>query len=450
MKYTVGRSWYSWIPTNLGFLNFNYVADFHNLLKVFGENNFSIKSTTDKKIVKLHETNLSDLNCFITKALDINEEKLSAEIVLNNETIDNKVLGKSQPSKISGTCNIAMPDNNIFQIKSIFTIERTGKIIIKDIIIIYQSEHINKIENNNTLNQTVANAVYTLIKKIVHGDNHHDQKVDTMIGVYTEFEPRQILTDLGFQLKRIEKFVKTNHTPSLSLIYDIDKVYAYNVAKGFQSYIETFNNLFLEDKEDKEDKEKINLPFITKENIENVILSIEAGVLNYKSKKEEGRNFILFMVTFIALFSSLNILYSTFFTGNQEQLPFYAPSKYTALLATFIIMSLLIFGKPIITFFSQKLRLLTKEKKFGYSLFELFVLIPYIKSMSNETRKQFPDKVKILNKFKYKIIFYLALFSISFLSLSIAIYFHNTLLIIAIITFIMLLICLLSYKVSSC
>ena len=118
MEYTVGESWYSWIPTNLGFLNFNYVADFHNLLRVFGKNNFSIQSTTDKKIVKLHETNLSDLNCFITKALDINEEKLSAEIILNNETIHNKVLGKSQPSKIYGTCNIAMPDNNIFQIKN--------------------------------------------------------------------------------------------------------------------------------------------------------------------------------------------------------------------------------------------------------------------------------------------------------------------------------------------
>jgi hypothetical protein len=113
-------------------------------------------------------------------------------------------------------------------------------------------------------------------------------------------------------------------------------------------------------------------------------------------------------------------------------------------------MSLLIFGKPIITFFSQKLRLLIKEKKLGYSLFELFILIPYMKNMSDETRKQFPDKVKILNKFKYKIILYLALFSISFLSLSVAIYLHNTPLIIGIMAFIALLILFLRHKVSSC
>jgi hypothetical protein len=267
-----------------------------------------------------------------------------------------------------------------------------------------------------------------------------------MIGVYKKFEPRQILTDLGFQLKRIEKFVKTNHTPALSLIYDIDKVYAYNVAKGFQSYIETFNNLFLKDQKD---QERTNLPFITKENIENVILSIEAGVLNYKSKKEKERSSILFIVTFIALLSSLNLLYSTFIE-NKVFLPSYAPSKSTVLEVTFFIISLFIFQKFIIPSFFQKLRLQMKEQKTRYSLFELSVLFPYMKNMSYDTRNQFPNKIKILNKFKNKIKAYLVLFPISFLLLSIGIYLDNTPSIIGIMTFIVLLILFLRYKVSSC
>ena len=36
-------SWFSWIPTNIGYLNFNYIADEKSLVSVFGKNNFKLK-----------------------------------------------------------------------------------------------------------------------------------------------------------------------------------------------------------------------------------------------------------------------------------------------------------------------------------------------------------------------------------------------------------------------
>ena len=451
MQYSVGRSWYSWIPTNLGFLNFNYAADYNNLVSVFGENNFFIQSTEHSKTIILNETNLSDLNCFIKKALNIDEAKSTAKIVLNNNTISNTITGKSQPSNICGTCNLTFLDNNIFEIDSKFTIERTGKIIIKDIIVDYKDEYINEITYDNVLNQTIANAIYTLIKKIIHGDNHHYQKVDTMIGVYTEFEPRQILTDLGFQLKRLEKFVKTNDTESLALIYDIDKKYAHNVAKGFQSYIQTFYNLFLKDNKN---KKETKLHFITKKNIKNVILSIKSGVLSHKSKKEEEKSSILFVVSLLALFSTLNIFYSSMVdTSNKLSclLFEYAPSRDVVTLFTFlIILYIPFFKKPINTFILKKLRFLIKEKKHMYSLFELFVLVNYSKYMSSETRNLYSENIKIFNKFKYKIISFLISFPISFLLLSVGIYKDSIPIIIISLGYIIFAILYLKHKVTTC
>jgi uncharacterized membrane protein len=466
MQYVVGRSWYSWIPTNLGYLNFNYTADYNNLVNVFGENNFLIQLAEHSKTIILNETNLSDLNCFIKKALDINEAKSTAKIVLNNKTVSNKIIGKLQPSNICGTCNLTFLDNNniILQINSKFNIERTGKIIIKDIIVDYEDEYINTITYNDILNQTIANAIYTLIKKIIHGDNHHYQKVDTMIGVYAEFEPRQILTDLGFQLKRLEKFVKTDDTKSLALIYDIDKKYAYNTAIGFQSYIQTFYNLFIKNKKETQlhfiakknikNKKETQLHFITKKNIKNVILSIKSGVLNHKSKKEEEKSSILFIVSLLALFSTLNIFYSSMVDKSSKLSWFlseYAPSRDAITLLSFlIILYIPFFKKPIYTFILKKLRFLIKEKKHMYSLFELFILVNYTKNMSDETRKLYSKNIEIFNKFKYKIRSFLISFPLSFLLLSVGIYKDSIIIIIISIGYIIFAILYLKSKVTTC
>jgi len=73
--------WYSWIPSNLGILNFNYIAD----TQVFGNGNISISSTSSQKIIHLSETNLSDLNCIIKKISNISEAQSTAEIILDRK-----------------------------------------------------------------------------------------------------------------------------------------------------------------------------------------------------------------------------------------------------------------------------------------------------------------------------------------------------------------------------
>ena len=59
--FNIEGNWYSWIPTNLGVLNFQYVADESNLQKVFGKKNYEIiyDDTNNTKIIHIKNTNLS-------------------------------------------------------------------------------------------------------------------------------------------------------------------------------------------------------------------------------------------------------------------------------------------------------------------------------------------------------------------------------------------------------
>jgi len=147
--------------------------------------------------------------------------------------------------------------------------------------------------------------------QVVHGDNHHYQKIDTMIDVYTDFNPKQIITDLAFQIKRLEKFVKLGQTESISAIYNVDKEHAYLVAQGFQSYIQTLDNLF-KDYKLQEDENTDKLNYISLENIKNVILSLPSNTQRAKINRESKRNATIFFISLLALFSTLVYLFFLF------------------------------------------------------------------------------------------------------------------------------------------
>jgi hypothetical protein len=237
----------------------------------------------------------------------------------------NHILDKYQPNSITGKIilsfegidpDIALEDNSESQpetkeykkISAEFTIERTGKLCIENVQYIIDSQmHVKNIDETKL---TELTALYTLIKKVVHGDNHHFQKIDTMIGIYKEFVPKQILTDLGFHIKRLDKFLKNESNDIGMILFSQDKEKISSYAKGFKSYIDTFNTLFNSELETTTLKSEENY-FITYQNIDNTIKSIEAKSDSLKIVKNFSHNLRVLIFTLLGFFISANILISS-------------------------------------------------------------------------------------------------------------------------------------------
>ena len=63
--------YYSWIPTNIGSLNFNYIADEYNLEQNFGLDNVQVEIDKTQKNISITKTYLSDINPIIKNRLKI-------------------------------------------------------------------------------------------------------------------------------------------------------------------------------------------------------------------------------------------------------------------------------------------------------------------------------------------------------------------------------------------
>lgn len=443
--------WYSWIPSNLGILNFNYIADNNNLTQVFGNGNISISSTSSQKIIHLSETNLSDLNCIIKKISNISEAQSTAEIILDREVLTNQYTQKPQTKLIKGSCKINF--SNILTILSSFKIELNGKITIQDIKLHYQENQINSIKLTDTLKKTIVNAIYTLVKKVVHGDNHHYQKIDTMIDVYTDFNPKQIITDLAFQIKRLEKFVKLGQTESISAIYNVDKEHAYLVAQGFQSYIQTLDNLF-KDYKLQEDENTDKLNYISLENIKNVILSLPSNTQRAKINRESKRNATIFFISLLALFSTLNIFYGTLIPNAFKESNFFVEhliSRDTSIFIFFVLIFMIpIFNYHIKNYFLTKIRFMMKNQKSVYTLLELFVLMQHTQYLSKELQEMYSNEILTFQKYKYKIYSWILSFPLSFFILSLGIYLDNNYYIFISLSFLSIAILLFLQKKKKC
>jgi hypothetical protein len=324
-KESLGK-WYSWIPTNIGYLNFNYIADRENLDAVFGKDNYFLEfENNHQKKITIIKTYLSDSNPLVNKILDKKEFYPVAYLEFNRNMKFNHILDKYQPNSITGKIilsfegidpDIALEDNSESQpetkeykkISAEFTIERTGKLCIENVQYIIDSQmHVKNIDDTKLPELT---ALYTLINKVVHGDNHHFQKIDTMIGIYKEFVPKQILTDLGFHIKRLDKFLKNESNDIGMILFSQDKEKISSYAKGFKSYIDTFNTLFNSELETTTLKSEENY-FITYQNIDNTIKSIEAKSDSLKIVKNFSHNLRVLIFTLLGFFISANILISS-------------------------------------------------------------------------------------------------------------------------------------------
>ena len=428
--------WYSWIPTNIGYLNFNYIADKENLDAVFGQDNYSLQlENNHKKKITITKTYLSDSNPLVNKILDKKEFYPMAYLEFTRNMEFNSILDKKQPTKITGKIvlsfegvdpKFALEDNNqnshevkeYKQINAEFEIERTGKLCIKNVqYIIDLTMHVENIEKTKL---TELTALYTLIKKVVHGDNHHFQKIDTMIGVYKKFEAKQILTDLGFHIKRFDKFLKNESNDIGMIIFSQDKEKIPSYAKGFKSYIDTFNNLFNSELTSPLTVDSEENYFITYENIDNTIKSIEAKSDSLKIVKSFSNNLRVLIFTLLGFFISANILISSL-TSDYHSEGLIMIQKYINRDYLIVVMFLIILyflRHDILTIFMQKIRKKISMKN-NYSYLEYFIINMYL---MEDIKKNVPSKdyietyVKVTNSFlpKKRVVIGIAVFLIIF------------------------------------
>ena len=383
------QEWFSWIPTNIGYLNFNYIADEKRLENIFGKSNATLENIyKHKKFVHLTNTNLSDINCIIKELFEIDEVNATADVYFENLL-----------SNINGNITfIYAKVNNVFlRIYAEFNIERNGKLRIFDIKLERNDKFVNSpnLNSENNILNTIVHAIYTVTKKIVHGDNHHYQKIDTLIGVYTKFVPEQIITDLGFHIKRLDKFVKYNEDDSIVLLYEADKLNSFDIAEGFHSYIKTFKELFIDVRTEEENnivkKEQKDDYFISYDSIVNTMKSIKAGINKLKFKVEQKKNRFVFTVSLLALFATLNIFIATtlspeyHLSNTLNILAKYVSSQNSFLssrdiiiLILFVLVFTTTFSGFFIDYVTNVLRNKMKESNKNYSFFEVLILSTYI------------------------------------------------------------------------
>lgn len=402
----IDTKWFSWIPTNLGYLNYNYIADRNNLECVFGKNNFEKTKTAKDISIFLRDTHLSDINEIAALLLEYDEVLSTAKLRFEKKDIFNETIQKNQPIGICG--EISIDYANVLTMNATFDIHTNGSIVIEAIALQYDENTMNDPDLNVILSNTIANAMYTLIKKIVHGDKHHHQKIDTIIGVYTKFDPKQILTDLGFQIKRLEKYVKAKNNTASALMYNSAVEETHNTAMGFMSYIRTFHSTFIKVKDEDEKSTHISLS-----GIENVISSIKSIVNRNNNETAHSNKIILLIVTLIALFASLNIFYATLIDAHQSSIAlsmheiiksFLSKHEWLVFLSSrdiligiiflFILMLFLI-AKNAMGYYGAK----WLGSKIKYSLYEVYILARYLNT-DEELIKEYKNDVSKIKHYK--------------------------------------------------
>lgn len=286
--YCIKSEWYSWIPTNLGRLSFTYIGEVS-----FAGHECSVDTVTEnEKYIIVSKTNLSDLN-FINNIIQGIEEIADTALVHI----------KKESDAFNG--KVSLNYNKYVRIDSNFSVEFSGKTKIFDVNVFYDSKRVNSVQESDTLNQTIVNAIYTILKKVIHGDNHHRQKVDTLIGVYQDsFDPVKIIDTFAVNIKSRERAVKDS-TQS-SCYYTQQKLISSIEVEGFLSYIETFKDLFCTEEHQSKCAEKIKF-------IKNVAQSLKASTEKIKFDLDLKQKTLTLLMTFAAFIVSVNIFHNGFY-----------------------------------------------------------------------------------------------------------------------------------------
>ncbi|WP_457596856.1 hypothetical protein [Hydrogenimonas sp.] len=323
----LSRVWYSWIPTNLGEINPLFFGKSKNVDEKL--QNARIKNNRFFA-EKIDISFISDTHYFLSKWLN----PLAKTIL---PTLEDELFGfadikiEEKKAYFFGKIELYYPEH--FQASAFFDLEHTGKIRIYGVSLFPKKEELWKnFSNKEEFLDYLAQVIFIIIKTIVHGDNHHHQKIDTAIEVKRgKFDPIVILKTMIQHIKRVEHDTK-------NMDKCIGRLKAKNTIeelKGYRSYIRTFRSLFLQNiKSDGPE------PLYTKDPsiLDNLIDSTEATVNKWINTPTYFSSFLSILLVYMALSVSGAILYNNL-TGGED--PVFSDWGYyrLSLLALMVLMT---------------------------------------------------------------------------------------------------------------
>jgi len=283
------KSFSSWIPTNLGEINPDFISK-NRLEKLFSKHK---KISKEKDELQLENINLSFLSDSSRLPFFKNRDELEPIANINIEFCKDSKEFKGETSVTFINKTVSTEFSGQFNGSITF-----NKLMFKNT----QSDlpfFAGKIDEIRLM-------FYTLIKLIIHGDNHHHQKIDTVLELTINnpsFNKERVITNLLTHIKALEFTVK-----NLQLCSSRLKSYnTENEVEGYISYLKTFCLIFEKDiKKDIKIDNKIKIA-------ENILISIKAKNDKRKNKKEFYNSLFSNFIAFLALFISINIFINNFY-----------------------------------------------------------------------------------------------------------------------------------------
>lgn len=276
------KKWYGWIPTNLGELQFEYITQEQNQ-KTFPILSFQSNDDKNEIDIKIDTTKLSDsIKHHEILIKDSPWEELQAKVAY--------IHIKRQEKKFEGRIELDFLE---VVMSATFLIELNGQVEFSNL----EYSIVHPIENFDIDFHRLA--LYILVKSIIHGDNHHHQKIDVALKITIEqFDPNVILRNLLIHIKGIERNIKRLTGCSTKLAAQ----QAYHELEGYISYCKTFYEIFVNDDEEKKNPNKLY------KNLESIKNSAKAKIDKIDKENTFTKSFFTTFLALIALFIAVNIL----------------------------------------------------------------------------------------------------------------------------------------------
>jgi len=277
------NKWYGWIPTNLGYINFDFI-DTKSIERNYPKFTYIYDEKTNTKHISLKEIQLLSDSSYYSRLYNkiINDKK--------EHFADVEIKLTKKKDSIVGTIDLSY--KNSIKYLVIFNIKTDGKTRFKFTNI----DNIDKKFQINNL-KTIKQSIFVILKSIVHGDNHR-QKIDTAIKItHKSFKPQKILNSMLAHIKLIERNVKFLKGCKTKLYQNI----SIDDVAGYISYMNTFVLLF----KIKDSDNNIKIAHNIKDNLQSTI--------NKREKKESlAIHFKATALTITALFIATNIVLNPF------------------------------------------------------------------------------------------------------------------------------------------
>lgn len=287
--------WYGWIPTNLGTINFDFINE-NNISNISSQYEYARNKNTIH-ICNLDVSLISDSSAFYKKIyLPFRSQKeYSPKVNISLKKMDNF---------FKGEVKFYYPNTSIYW-NANFKVKLNG---------IIEFEFTKEYDSDNR--EYIKQILFIILKMIIHGDNHHHQKIDTALRITNEkFDEEKLLDNMLLHIKTIEKNIKSlNRKCSTRLKQNI----TINEVEGYISYMNTFVVLFDTDELKLKDKLQIAI------NIKNSLSSL----INKREEKFNATNsFKTLALTVLALFIATNIFANSFYGIDLIGAIYEAPNK---------------------------------------------------------------------------------------------------------------------------